>query len=320
MTVFAIQYFLLIALGAILFWRVPVSQCAGSGLNGAEPMDALSSYRRPMLLSYQIEILAAVGALATRSVWLFMTACVLLSAAMTWHRVGLAARVLPSSPLRAVAASLEYRGRHANPTAPLEVILAIATVTSVLLMAPDARNLTAKSLAIPGRILYLYLGLLLARRAAVQARLLPIPAERAPEYFELREGARQLILLAVDWLRTLAACLMLCWALVATRVFDIAWSTQVLAIPFWILYLMAMVDMSPRLWKFLVMRGSLNPRSASIDINESVRAPFHWNSDSPAMMLRGVHGWALNLADRRTQMWAAYTAGLFALIWMGVIR
>jgi hypothetical protein len=318
MTVFAIQYLVLMTFAAIAFWRAPIATPA---VGAAAWGDSLSRYRRSMVSSYLYEGLAVAGVLTTGNVWLFMGCCLLMSAGLTWHRVGLAARVgPPPTVVRTFAATLEPRDRQAYRSIPLEVALAAATCAAAILICATQDMVSAKrSLAAPAMIFYIYTGLALARRAAVGARLFPIPSERAEEYFALRESARRLTLIAIDWLRALASSLLLCWSLLAAGILKEAASGRELSIPFWILYVMAMIDMSPRLWGFLLMRRALAMPSQPVRVDEKTRGLFRWNPDSPSMLSRGVHGWAMNLADPRTQLWLAYAVGFAAVIWMGVI-
>ena len=149
-------------------------------------------------------------------------------------------------------------------------------------------------------------GLLLLKRALVAGRT-ALPREDAEAYLQWREAYRRLLLRTCDAVRLI---LSLCVALMLTE----AGRTVVvlgtfLLLAAWAAWYMAQV----RKFMDLYRRSKPVRMPAALEPETSAAPVVCFRPQIPLSFIRGPRGWAINLANRRSQVGILYMAGLAAL-------
>jgi hypothetical protein len=208
-------------------------------------------------------------------------------------------------PVASLASSLETRRAcdYANPV--LEWALALSTAAALAWAwyhGPHAL------LGVPARLLYLQFGLLLVKRVIV-AWPAPAPVADAAEHLAVREAARRLYLRVCDWGRVETAVALL-YAVVHPGQPSSLWFAGWLAI-----------GVAGTVWleierKRLVVRA-LRTRPVRLpDLMPDsgiIRWPICYQPSAPVLIVKGAHGYSLNLAHRLAHVSAAYLVG-FAVV------
>ncbi|HKT49289.1 MAG TPA: hypothetical protein VJV96_03280 [Candidatus Angelobacter sp.] len=167
---------------------------------------------------------------------------------------------------------------------------------------------------VPVLLLYQQLGFLFVKYGIVAWRT-PIPHAQAEEHMRAREEARKLHLKVCDWCRILITLEI---ALFAT-VLAIAPALRMKVISgYWVMLLIG--SMALAIWhekgRLAVVKANLRARPMKMPEFSRVESSGRllcYQPATPMLLIKGAHGYALNLANRLTQFGAAYLAGLIAL-------
>jgi len=340
----------------ILFWVIRINGCIRRGrqplLRGkewffnvhvqpdfytGEGRKILHRYWMRMLIPIAVDIPLAIAIFWSGRLlllnWLILGLCALIHINHSYS-VDLAERqarpfAVPEAeqPVASVALSLTPRRLRDYSNPRFERVLAISTVLALAwlvryyLAAPAHHNLRMVFGA-PGILLYLQLGLLWVKRVVVAWRT-PVPQEQASEHLEAREETRKHYLLVCDVHRAAATAGVLFWPIelsLSPASFD---SVITAWLAFWLVFTIAGTVWLEIRRKQLV-KIALRTRPVKLpDLlrqSEIARWPVCYQPSAPMLMLKGAHGYSLNLANTLTYLGAAYMAGLvalFALLRMG---
>lgn len=197
----------------------------------------------------------------------------------------------------------------------LSLVVAFALLVRYYFSAPEHHNFR---MVFGAALFWLYgqLGLLLAKQVIVAWRA-PIPQSQVEEHMTAREEARKLYLRVCDRGRLLLALSTLCWPLLLSA----PAGTQGIAATVWISVFLV-VGIVLGVWQEIrrkrMLAVSLRARPVKLpDLmgkSEALRWPVCYQPSAPMAVLKGVHGYSLNLANQLTQLGAAYVAGLVVLL------
>ena len=222
-------------------------------------------------------------------------------------------------PVSSVVLSLTPRRLRDYTNRRTEQIIILASTGTLIwlvryyLRAPAEHSLRA-IFGLPAFLLYSQLGFLFVKYGIVAWRT-PIPQAQAEEHLHAREEARRFYLRACDWLRLLTAGELMFWPVLLTA--SQAMRTYVVTF-FWVAVLAVSVVLT--VWQELgrraVLKASLRARPMKmpdfLHTGNSSR-PLCYEPGTPMLLIRGARGYSLNLANKLTQLGAAYLAGLIAL-------
>jgi hypothetical protein len=174
---------------------------------------------------------------------------------------------------------------------------------------------------LPVLLLYNQLGFLFVKYGIVAWRT-PIPQAQAEEHLRAREEARKLHLKVCDWCRILITLELVLFA----TLFSIAPALRVKVITgCWVILLIGALALAVWHEKGRLAVVKANLRARPMKFPEFAHAEgsgrlLCYQPATPMLLIKGAHGYALNLANRLTQLGAAYLAGLitlFALLRIG---
>lgn len=168
--------------------------------------------------------------------------------------------------------------------------------------------------SVPALLLYFQMGFLFIKYGIVAWRV-PIPQVQAEEHLHAREEARRFYLKACDWLRMLTAAELLFWPLLLA----VSPSMRTYAGTFFFvtfLTVAAVLQVRQELGRRAVLKASLRARPMKMPDflhTENSGRLLCYQPGTPMLLIRGARGYSLNLANKLTQLGAAYLAGLIAL-------
>jgi CubicO group peptidase (beta-lactamase class C family) len=337
------------ALIGIQFWRMPTSMVPGRffGL----PVDAAASksllrrYHRLILWAYAVELLFAFCFYLWLGLFgLTMEQVVAACAMRVYHSlvgihiIRLAKAVADKDtwrPQRSMAVMLNTRRLRDFVSMKFEVLLPLLTVVGFLVLAyqlsraapEESPPLIYRCAAFGVLAIYLQLGGLLIKHSLVKWRW-RMPAERVEEYRRWRESVLHYWLWACDYLRLAFTIGLLSFVgidlLHATGAEDrtVLFCRVILA---GIIVVPGILSFERQMKRMMIYWKALQPLDAFsfgpdvIDKNEFYLGGIvYWNAENPALFVPGPLVYAINLANRRSYLYAAYLAILVPLvIWCG---
>ena len=313
-------------LGREWFFNVPVEPTfyVGAGRR------ILLAYRLRMLGSFVIETPIAAALIVSGHVrvlvWLIVAMAISIHIIHVFS-VDLAERQsqkLASSNTGyvspAISLSLEPRrlANYSNRNMELGMALIIFAVVGWLIhycLLTPAVNLRLV-ISGPASFLYMHLGFLIAKVIVVQWRS-PVPQHESDLHMKAREAARKMYLSVCDIGRCLNTLGLLFWPVViSARPNDVPRFTAV-----W-LTMMVVLTIVVIVWQEVardrVLRLSLQTRPVRLPdllaANQTSRWPLCYEPSAPMLVLRGVHGYSLNLANSLVQFGAAYVSAFPILL------
>jgi hypothetical protein len=223
-------------------------------------------------------------------------------------------------PVTSVALCLKPRRLrdYTNPTVEwalgVTAAAALGWLARYYLTAPDHPSLLAV-FGVPAGFLYLQAGFLFVKRVVVGWRA-PVPQAQAAEHMALREEMRRFYLRVCDWNRAAALAAMLFWPV---RLSASPAGVERLSSIWFVVWLA--IGIISTLWvevrRKQLVRATLGVRPVKLpDLlhqSEVARWPVCYQPSAPMLVLKGAHGWSLNLGNRLAHVGAAYLAGLVAL-------
>ncbi|HEY6252093.1 MAG TPA: hypothetical protein VI685_19215 [Candidatus Angelobacter sp.] len=231
----------------------------------------------------------------------------------------------PQQPVATLALSLKTR-RLRDYTDPrvewaigLSLVVSFALLVRYYFSAPEHHNFR---MVFADAIFWLYaqLGFLLAKQIVVNWRT-PIPQSQVEEHLAAREGTRKLYVKVCDRGRLLLAFATLCWPFLLSAPSATRESTAII----WLsgfLVIGAVMGIWQEVRRKRMLAVTLRARPVKLpDLlgqSEALRWPVCYQPSAPMAVLKGIHGYSLNLANQLTQLGAAYVAGLVVLL--GVLR
>jgi hypothetical protein len=224
-------------------------------------------------------------------------------------------------PVSSVVLSLTPRKLADYTNLKLELAMAVASLATLVWLlhyyfsVPEHHNLR---LVFGGPLVLLYLqaGLLFIKRGIVAWRT-PIPQLQAEEHLEAREQARKFYLKVVDWYRILwTAELMVLPLLIrgsaASR--DRIQTMMLISLLVVSVILTVWVERRRNALQALAKRARPAKMPELLPEAGSSSGVLCYQPAIPMLLIRSAHGYSLNLANTRTQLGAAYLAGLAGLL------
>jgi hypothetical protein len=333
----------------IFFWVVRINGCVRRGrlplLRGPEwffnvhvqpdfymgaGRKILHRYWMRMLIPFAVDIPVATAISLTGHLvllnWLILGLCALIHINHSFS-VDLAERqarpfAVPEAEQRVASMILslkprrlrDYTNRKVEWALALSSIVALAWLVRYYFAAPEHQNLRLV-FGFPAFMLYLQVGLLFVKRVVVAWRT-PVPQVQAAEHMQAREETRKYYLRVCDWYRAAASTMILFWPIeISTspagfnRLFGIwfaAWMAISVVATVW-------VEIRRKQLVTLALRARPVKLPDFLHQSEIARWPVCYQPSAPMLMLKGAHGYSLNLANTLTHLGAVYLAGLLAL-------
>jgi hypothetical protein len=307
------------------FFNVPVQP----GFYTGPGRRLLQRYRLCMMLPVVLEAVLAVGILIFGHLaylaWLILgiSAAIHLNHLFNVDRAERQARKFAErgaeQPVSAMVLSLTPRRLRDYSNLVVEAFIIVVSLAAFAwLLRYHFHSTRAFNLrmvvGVPVLLLYQQLGFLFVKYGVVAWRT-PIPRAQAQEHLLAREEARKLHLKVCDWCRILITVEIAFFATVLTLApalrmkvvtgYCISLFIGALALAVW--HEKGRLD---------VVKANLRVRpmkTPAFSHVESSGRLLCYQPATPMLLIKGVHGYALNLANRLTQLGAAYVAGLIAL-------
>jgi hypothetical protein len=158
-------------------------------------------------------------------------------------------------------------------------------------------------------LLYLQAGMLLLKCALIAGRT-PLPRENTEQYLEWREAYRRLLTGSCDAVRLMTAGTVLLLWIDVSRVEILSATLVVLGA--WVLWYWG------RMRRFMQLYARSKPVQLPHALEPAGATPpvVCYLPETPLSFVKGTRGWALNLANRRSQIGVAY---LLVLVAVGVM-
>jgi hypothetical protein len=226
-------------------------------------------------------------------------------------------------PVAAMALSLkprrlrDYTNRKLEWALALSSLCAFAWLVRYYFAAPEHHNLRLV-FGVPVFLLYVQLGMLFVKRVVLAWRTL-VPQAQAAEHMEAREETRKYYLRVCDGNRAVASAGILFWPIRIST--SPAGLNHLLSIWFGVWLVMAVVvtvwvEIRRKQLVTLQLRARPMKLPDFLHQSEIARWPVCYQPSAPMLMLKGSHGYSLNLANTLTHLGAAYLIGLAALLVM----
>jgi hypothetical protein len=208
----------------------------------------------------------------------------------------------------------DYSNSKVEWALALSSLVTLAWLVRYYFAAPEHHNLRLV-FGVPARLLYLQMGLLLAKRVVVAWRS-PVPQVQAAEHMEAREATRKYYLRVCDWTRVAASAALLFWPVMLStspaehnRLFGMWFATWM------VIAVISTVWTEIRRKQLVNLALRANPVKLPDFLRQSeiARWPVCYQPSAPMLVLKGAHGYSLNLANSLAHLGAAYLAGLVAL-------
>jgi hypothetical protein len=224
-------------------------------------------------------------------------------------------------PVTSVLLSLKPRRLADYTNLKLEAAMALASLATVAWLlryyfsAPEHHNFRLV-LGAPLLLLYLQVGLLFIKRGIVAWRN-PIPQLQAEEHLEAREQARKFYLKVVDWCRILWTAELMVFPLgitgsAASR--DRVQNIMLISMLVITAVLTIWVERTRNRLQALAKRAQPAKMPELLPEAGGSGWMLCYQPATPMLLIRSAQGYSLNLANARTQLGAAYLAGLAALL------
>lgn len=203
----------------------------------------------------------------------------------------------------------------------LEVVLALLTLGTLAWlawfyrMAPERHSLH-DVFGVPLILLYSHLGALFVKWGLVAWRT-PLPLASTEEHMEVRERARRFHLRACDLLRAGFTLQLVLWPLsfMFPRVTADRFMTGYVLVTIGISFIMT-VWQERRRKEMLELVKRVRPifMKDSLEDGAGTSRLLCYRPETPVSLIKSARGYALNLANSRTQLGAAYIAGFVTLV------
>lgn len=333
----------------IMFWVVRINGCVRRGrqplLGGREwffnvhvqpdfytgaGRKILHRYWMRMFIPFAVDIPVAIAIFLSGHLvllnWLILVLCALIHINHSFS-VDLAERqarpfAVPESerPVTSMALSLEPRRLRDYTNGKVEWLLALSSLIALAwlvryyLAAPEHHNLRL-IFGVPAFLLYLQGGMLFVKRVVVEWRT-PVPQAQAAEHLQAREETRKHYLRVCDWSRAVASAGIVFWPIKIST--SPAGLNHLLSIWFAACLVIAVVatvwvEIRRKQLVTLALRARPVKLPDFLHQSEIARWPVCYQPSAPMLMLKGSHGYSLNLANTLTHLGAAYLIGLVAL-------
>jgi hypothetical protein len=299
--------------------RIPLMRGQGYFFNTRVPDGFFDGPGRDILRRYRLWIVApfaldaAALALIYRSGatrYLLYLALADVAIALVNHTAALkrsirearAFEIEPVPRASAVAFSLTTRRLRDYTSVRLELIIASMNLAVVLSLWHEPAEL----LGLPMVLFYLQLGLELLKYALIAGRTL-LPSEGAEQYLQWRESYRRLLTDSCDSVRLMVAASVA----LATSGLDLrqTFIAVLVMLPAWTIWYWRRVRSFMETYRRalpVILPSALEPEA-------SVPPMICFRPNTPLSFVKGTRGWALNLANRRSQVGVAYLIGLVAV-------
>jgi hypothetical protein len=224
-------------------------------------------------------------------------------------------------PVTRIAVSLEprrlrdYTNRNLEWVLALSSMIAFAWLVRSCIAAPEHRNLRVV-FEVPAVFLYLQFGMLIVK-CTVVAWPTPVPHVQTAEHMEARAETRRYYLTVCDGYRATAAAAIAFWPIQMTAspaglgrlvsVWCATWVVIGVLATVW-------VEIKRRQLVTLALRARPLQLPDLWHQSEIARWPVCFQPSAPVLMLKGAHGYSLNLANTLAQFSAAYLVGFAGLM------
>ena len=154
------------------------------------------------------------------------------------------------------------------------------------------------------------------KRVVVEWRT-PIPQAQAAEHMQAREETRKYYLRVCDWNRAVASAGILFWPIrISTSAAGLDRLLSIWFVIWLVITVVATVWIEMR--RKQLVRLELRARPVKLPDflrqSEMARWPVCYQPSAPMLVLKGAHGYSLNLANTLAYFGVAYLAGLVALV------
>ena len=291
----------------------------------------LHRYWMRMLMPFAIDIPVAIAIFLSGHLlllnWLILGLCALIHVNHSFS-VDLAERqarpfAVPEAeqPVASLALSLkprrlrDYTNRKVEWALAVSSMVAVAWLVRYYFMAPDHHNLRLV-FGVPAFMLYLQVGLLFVKRVVVAWRA-PVPQVQAAEHLEAREETRMYYLELCDWQRAAAAAGIIFWPIeISTSPASLNRLLSIWFVGWLVIGVVATVWVEIRRKQLVTLSLRARPVKLPDFLRQSelARWPVCYQPSAPMLMLKGAHGYSLNLANTLAYLGAAYLTGLGVLI------
>ncbi len=288
----------------------------------------LDAYRRRLFLPLVVELPGIAMILAfghpVYLLYLMVGVAIVSTANGIWAvtvaraKASALARPVAEQPATAMAIPLGTR-RLANYThRRLELLLAVANVASMVWLVRyylsfEAPHRFQAVLGVPILLLYMHGGLLLAKWGAVVSRT-ALPKYQTADQLELREEARRFSIDTSDSIRVLCTLMLVLYTsrlafFHGARGVSPIFYAAVAAMLAWTIWY------ARRRNALIGVMGRIKPAAMpdALERDDAVSGWICYRPMKPVLLLKGRHGYALNLGSRRTQAAALYMVGLAAV-------
>lgn len=336
----------------ILFWVVRINGCVRRGrqplLRGPEwffdvhvqpdfytgaGRKVLHRYWMRMFTPFAVDIPVAIAIFLSGHLlllnWLILGLCALIhinhsfSMDLAQRQARLFAVPETGQPVASIVLSLkprrlrDYTNRNVELALALSSLIALAWLVRYYFAAPEHRNLRLV-FGVPALLLYLQVGMVFVKRVVVAWRT-PIPQAQAAEHLRAREETRKFYLRVCDGNRAVATAGILFWPIrISTSpaalnhllsIWFAVWLVMAVVVTLW-------VEIRRKQLVTLQLRARPMKLPDFLHQSEIARWPVCYQPSAPMLMLKGSHGYSLNLANTLTHLGAAYLIGLVALFVM----
>lgn len=303
------------------FFNVPVP----AGFYNSAGRTLLHRYWMRIVMPLALDIPIAAAMFYTNHVlwlrYLILGECVLihlnhLQAVDAAERRARALIDTPQEPVARVSVSLAPRRLRDYSNAKIEWSLALTTLFVFAWLARYVMTTGRHDLrfvfAPPLLMLYLQLGLLFVKQIAVAWRM-PVPQSQIDEHTEIREQTRRHYMQLCDWGRATTAMGMLIWPIKLSLPQAMHGRLITIWLTSWIV-----IGAGAQVWLEIRRKrlATIALRARPVRLPEflqPVRGPLCYEPSAPMLLLKGAHGYSLNLANTLTQLGAVYLAGLIVL-------
>lgn len=203
----------------------------------------------------------------------------------------------------------------------LEWVMGVATVAAALVLVhlyrtkPEEHSLRLV-FWVPALLLYLQFGILLVKQIIVAWRT-PLPTVQTAEHREAKEATRRYYLLMCDWNRIVSTCGIVFWPILlsAPKIqFETLMKTW---LGVWLVLTIAgAVWVEIRRKRLSDMRVNVHPVRLPNLMGQAgvTQWPICFKPQVPMLVLKGDHGYSLNLANSVTYWGTAYLIGMACLL------
>jgi hypothetical protein len=202
----------------------------------------------------------------------------------------------------AVAFSLTPRRLRDYTNFPLELLIASINIGIIQMVYGQWRANWGGAIL----IFYFQAGLLLLKRALIAGRT-ALPQQDAEQYLAWRDAYRRLLTNSCDAVRLITAG--------GTLLALIDFNITAIAVGLAVMLLMFVVWYATQVRRFFRLYTSTRPVKLpdALEPEQAVPPMLCYRPQTPLSFVKGARGWALNLANRRSQIGVAYVIGLAAV-------